>query len=123
MTTFTDEPYLSLETYRRDGTPMRTPVWFVRHGDRLYVRTVAESGKVKRLRRNPHVRIALCDRVGNVTGSWVAATGREVRDDAALYARVDQLLDEKYGEIKRQLAAQAVAEGCRYTILEIQLDD
>lgn len=123
MTSFTDEPYISLETYRRDGTPMRTPVWFVRHGSRLYIRTVAESGKVKRLRANPHVRIALCDRLGNVTGSWVAATGREVRDDPGLYARVDQLLDEKYGQIKRQLAAQAAAEGRVYTILEMRLDE
>jgi PPOX class probable F420-dependent enzyme len=120
---FTTQPYLSLETYRKNGEALRTPVWFVRDGERLCIRTVAESGKVKRLRRNPRVRIALCDRVGNVTGPWVAATGREVRDDPALTARVDQLLDEKYGEMKRQLAAQAAAEGRVYTILEIRLDE
>ena len=120
---FTTQPYLSLETYRKNGEAVRTPVWFVRDGDRLYIRTVAESGKVKRLRRNPRLRIALCDRLGNVTGPWVAATGREVRDDPALYARVDQLLDEKYGEMKRQLAAQAAAEGRVYTILEIRFDE
>jgi PPOX class probable F420-dependent enzyme len=120
---FTTQPYLSLETYRKNGEALRTPLWFVSDGERLYIRTVAESGKVKRLRRNPRVRIALCDRVGNVTGPWVAATGREVRDDPALYVRVDQLLDEKYGEIKPQLAAQAAAEGRVYTILEIRLDE
>ncbi len=120
---FTTQSYLSLETYRRSGEAMRTPVWFVRDSEKIYIRTVAESGKVKRLRANPSVRVALCDRLGNVTGPWVAASGREVRDDPALYARVDQLLDEKYGEIKRQLAAQAAAEGRIYTILEISLDE
>ncbi len=123
MDSFTHHNYLNLETYRRNGEAMRTPVWFVRDGERLYIRTVAESGKVKRLRANPRVRVALCDRVGNLTGPWVAATGREVRDDPALYARVDRLLDEKYGEIKRQLAAQAAAEGRVYTLLEIRLDE
>lgn len=123
MNDFTTHKYINIESYRKDGTPMRTPVWFVRHGSRLYIRTVAESGKVKRLRANPSVRVALCDRIGNVTGPWVAATGREVRDDPGLYARVDQLLDEKYGEIKRQLAAQAAAERRVYTILEICLND
>lgn len=120
---FTTQPYLSLETCRKNGEPIRTPVWFVRDGERLYIRTVAESGKVKRLRANPRVRVALCDRLGNVTDSWVAAAGREVRDDPALYERVDRLLDEKYGEIKRQLAAQAAAEGRVYTILEIRFDE
>jgi len=120
---FTTQPYLSLETYRKNGEAMRTPVWFVRDGERLYIRTVAESGKVKRLRRTPRLRIALCDRLGNVTGPWVAATGREVRDDPALAARVDQLLEEKYGEMKRQLAARAAAEGRVYTILEIRFDE
>lgn len=120
---FTTQPYLSLETYRRNGEPMRTPVWFVRDGDRLYIRTIANSGKVKRLRNNPRVRIAFCDRFGNVTGPWVEALGHEIRDDPALYERVDRLLDEKYGETKRQLAAQAAAEGRVYTILEIRFDE
>lgn len=120
---FTTQPYLCLETYRKSGEAMRTPVWFVRDGSHVYIRTVAESGKVKRLRANPSVRVALCDRLGNVTGPWVSATGREVRDDPGLYARVDQLLDEKYGQIKRQLAAQAAAEGRVYTILEMRLDE
>ncbi len=97
---------------------MRTRVWFVPDGKRLYIPTVAEWGKVKRLRRTPRVRVALCDRLGNMTGLWVVATGREVRDDPALAARVDQLMEEKYGEIKRQLATQAAAEGRVYTMLE-----
>ncbi len=65
---FTTYPYLSLETYRKQGKVMRTPVWFVRNGERLYIRMIAESGKVKRLRCTPRLRVALCDRVGNVTG-------------------------------------------------------
>ena len=43
--------YLSLTTYRRDGTPVSTPVWFVEEDGRLFVTTAADSYKAKRLRR------------------------------------------------------------------------
>jgi hypothetical protein len=116
---FKDQPYLNLETYRRNGDALRTPVWFVRHADRLYIRTVAGSGKVKRVRREPKVRVALCRMDGEVTGGWAEARAREVLDDAALEALVDRLLDEKYGEIKRQMAERAARAGRRYTLLEV----
>lgn len=116
---FKDQPYLNLETYRRSGEALRTPVWFVRHADRLYIRTVAGSGKVKRVRREPRVRVAVCQVNGDVTGSWAEARAREILGNAAVEALVDRLLDEKYGEIKRQMAARAAQEGRQYTILEV----
>jgi PPOX class probable F420-dependent enzyme len=117
---FTGQPYLNLETFRRSGQAMRTPVWFVRDGEKLYIRTVAESGKVKRVRNNPRVRIAVCGREGQLLGDWLPATAREVRDDPRLAANVDELLDTKYGEVKRQMARQAAEAGRAYTILEIE---
>jgi hypothetical protein len=116
---FKDQPYLNLETYRRSGEALRTPVWFVRHADRLYIRTVAGSGKVKRVRHEPRVRVALCQVNGDLTGEWAEAWAREVPGDAALEALVDRLLDEKYGQIKRQMAERAAREGRRYTLLEV----
>jgi PPOX class probable F420-dependent enzyme len=118
---FTGQTYLSLETFRRSGTSMPTPVWFVQEGDRFYIRTLANSGKVKRVRNNPGVNIAACDREGKITGSWVRAVAHELCDDPAVEAKVDQLLDEKYGEAKRQLARQAAETGSRYTILEVKI--
>jgi PPOX class probable F420-dependent enzyme len=35
--------YLSLTTYRRDGTPVSTPLWFVEDDGRLVVITAADS--------------------------------------------------------------------------------
>ena len=120
---FAGQNYLNLETLRKSGEAMPTPVWFVQDGERLYVRTVAESSKVKRARNNPRVRVAVCGREGQLLGDWLPATAREVRDDPAVEARVDELLDIKYGEVKRQMARQAAESGRRYTILEIKLDE
>lgn len=63
--------YLSLTSFKRDGTPVGTPVWFVAEDGHLLVETDADSYKVKRIRRNPHVRIALCDARGRLRGPSV----------------------------------------------------
>lgn len=117
---FERKKYLNLETFRRNGAAMRTPVWFVRDGDLLYVRTIANSGKVKRARNNPQVNIAPCRVEGTVTGDWVPALAREVGGEE-IDRKVDRLLDRKYGLIKKAMALQAVKEGRSYTILEIKI--
>src|SRR6266487_291446 len=55
---FDGEKVISLETYRRNGEPVRTPVWFLKEDGLLYVHTDDGTGKVKRIMRNPKVRIA-----------------------------------------------------------------
>jgi uncharacterized protein len=118
---FANQPYLNLETFRRNGEAMRTPVWFVQDGQKLYVRTMAESGKVKRVRNNPKVNVAVCEVDGRITGEWLAGIGREVRGEPEIELKVDQLLDVKYGEVKRDLARKAAQTGRKYTILEISI--
>ena len=115
-----EKPTLNLETLHRSGEATQTPVWFVKDGDRLYVRTAVESGKVKHLRNNPYVRIAVCGQDGTLLGPRATATAREVRNDPNVETKADQLLDVKYGEIKRELARQAAEAGRKYTILEIK---
>lgn len=86
--------YLSLTTYRRDGTPVSTPVWFVEEDGRLFVTTGAESYKAKRLRRNPVAMVAPCTARGALKGDPIP-----VRVDflpAAEHARIDRLMAEKY---------------------------
>lgn len=73
--------YVSLTTFRRDGTPVATPVWVARQGDELVVYTARSSGKVKRLRNNDRVLVAPCDMRGRVTGDVVDGTAR-LQDDA-----------------------------------------
>lgn len=73
---FRGEKYLSLATFRKTGVAVRTPVWFVENSDNLYLFTNPKSGKVKRIRNNPHVRIAPCTMRGRVTGPEFQATAR-----------------------------------------------
>lgn len=118
---FEGQNYLNLETLRKNGQPVSTPVWFVRDGALLYVRTIQNSGKVKRIRRNANVRVMPCGRVGEPLGEWTAATARETRDPA-VFARVRELLVAKYGAMVESFEAQAAAQGLVYTVLEISFD-
>ena len=63
-------------SYRRDGTPIPTPVWFGLDEGRVYFRAEGDSGKVKRIRANPTVRLAPCDSRGRPTGPLLEATAR-----------------------------------------------
>ncbi len=113
--------YLNLETYRRNGKGVRTPVWFaVAPGDvALYVYTTADSGKVKRIRGNNAVRIARCDARGKVAGAWIDALA-EIGDGAA-FDRGMRLLDRKYWPWKRLLdLAACVAPRHRRVMLLIR---
>ena len=56
--------YLSLTSYRADGSGVATPVWFVEVDGRLLVDTGGDSYKVTRIRRDP--RVLDRDQVGGV---------------------------------------------------------
>jgi PPOX class probable F420-dependent enzyme len=65
--------YINLETYRRNGQAVATPVWFTidDSNNKVYVVTRTETGKVKRLRNNPKVRVVPCDMRGHPKGEWL----------------------------------------------------
>ena len=91
---FDGQNYLSLETFKKTGQGVRTPVWFVLHQNAFYLYTEADSGKVKRIRNNPRVRVAVCSMRGDIKGPWLDATASFVEGDERLAA--DRLLDRKY---------------------------
>lgn len=93
--------YISLTTYRKDGTPVTTPVWLARDGDSLVVATVPSSGKAKRLRNSGRVLVAPCDMRGRVTGDEMAGTA--TLQDAAGTAATLELIKRRYG-IQARLA-------------------
>ncbi|MGF1428545.1 PPOX class F420-dependent oxidoreductase [Kitasatospora sp. LaBMicrA B282] len=88
--------YVSLTTYRRDGTPVATPVWHVVADGLLYVWTETNTGKVKRLRRDPRVRVVVCDVRGRIAPGAASAEGTARVLDAAGSDRVRRLLGRKY---------------------------
>ena len=96
---FTNQNFINLETTRRNGEAVQTPVWFVELGGMLYVRTGADSGKVKRIRNNGLVRVAPCDYRGKLEGDWLEAQARLV--DSSTAEQVNQLFNRKYGLQKR----------------------
>jgi uncharacterized protein len=67
---------IRLITYRRDGTPISTPVHVVAHDDVAYIRTFDPSGKLKRMRNNPEVQVAPSTVRGRVTGETRVARAR-----------------------------------------------
>jgi PPOX class probable F420-dependent enzyme len=70
------QKYISLATFRKNGTAVPTPVWFGEEDDKLYVMSRSDSGKYKRIRNNPQVRVASCTMRGKITGPEFAAVAR-----------------------------------------------
>jgi len=106
---FAGQKYLNLETFKKNGTSVKTPVWFAADPSasldsneaKLYVYTIGVSGKVKRIRNNPRVKIAPCDMRGRVLGEWVEARAEIVTGEED--ARGTQLLKNKYFPWKQLL--------------------
>ncbi|MCG8422703.1 MAG: PPOX class F420-dependent oxidoreductase [Proteobacteria bacterium] len=91
------ERYISLETYKRDGNGVRTPVWFAPMGDSLVVVTNGNSYKVKRLKRNSTIKVAACNMTGKkLRSSFYEGTG-EIISDPQTQKEALGLLDKKYG--------------------------
>jgi hypothetical protein len=90
--------YISLATFRRNGQPVLTPVWFAEKDGNLYVMTRSDSGKYKRIRNNPQVRVAPCTSRGRVTGPDVAGGARVLPPAEEAGAR--QALARKYWLIR-----------------------
>ena len=96
---FANEKYLNIETYRETGESVLTPVWFAEENGVLYIYSLANAGKVKRIRNNPRVRVAPCDMRGKLKGDWVDARARMLDSQEA--ANGHRLLDRKYGLMKK----------------------
>jgi PPOX class probable F420-dependent enzyme len=86
--------YLSITSYKRDGTGVATPVWFVQQDGRLLVETDAASGKVKRIRRNPAVQVAACTASGRLRGGQVPAVAEVLPESEVSGA--ERLITRKY---------------------------
>jgi PPOX class probable F420-dependent enzyme len=98
--------YISLETFRKNGEGVKSPVWFAGVGldaptSLLYVYTIGNSGKAKRIRNNPRVMVAPCDIRGNVLGEWVPARAEILVGEPA--AEGMRTLNRKYFPWKQAL--------------------
>jgi PPOX class probable F420-dependent enzyme len=131
---FAKAKYLNLETFRKTGVGVRTPVWFA-HDQRpgsgsggdstdgasiFYVYAAPDSGKVKRVRNNPRVRVAPCDMRGGLRGAWVDAQARICAGDEAAHGQ--ELLRRKYGWLKIVGDFFSRLRGRTQTVIAIHVD-
>ena len=83
---FVHQKTVLLTTYRRDGTPVGTPVHIAVDGDRAFVRTFDTAWKLKRIRNNPEVEVAPSTARGKPTGPAIRARARVLSGDESMYA-------------------------------------
>jgi len=88
------QKYISLTTFRKTGAGVATPVWFGEDDGKLYLMTMSNSGKAKRIRNNPQVRLRPCTVRGKVTGPDFAATARLLPKED--FARARKTITRKY---------------------------
>jgi PPOX class probable F420-dependent enzyme len=94
---FSGRRYINLESYKKNGEPKRTPVQSLEHDGLIYVRTGPSTWKVKRIRRNSHVRVVLSDRSGKPIGEWVE--GEALLLEGAEKDRMMELFKKAYGSV------------------------
>lgn len=86
--------YVSLATFRKNGAAVHTPIWFAEDNGKLYFMTNSKTGKFKRIRNNPKVKIAPCTMRGKITGPEFAATARIMKSEE--FERARQGINSKY---------------------------
>jgi PPOX class probable F420-dependent enzyme len=106
-----------LVSYRRSGDPVATPVWFALDGDRLVFESDADSAKVRRIRRDPRVRVAPCTLRGNPLGPPVEGVARVLEPAEAEAA--ERALDRKYGRLRRLLTRMRPVPPAGLAYLEV----
>ena len=95
LSQFAGQKHISIETYRKTGDPVRTPVWFIEENGELFIRTDSSTGKIKRIRNNPRVRVATCSARGTIKGTWVDGEARMIEPESSEH--LFSLLKKKYG--------------------------
>jgi hypothetical protein len=109
-----DQKYISLATFRKNGIAVHTPVWFAEENGRLYVMTRGDSGKLKRIRNNPVVKVAPSTIRGKITGHEFPGRARLLPEQDWAHAR--ELIRSKYW-----LARLLFMGGPKNVYLEISL--
>jgi len=104
-----NEKYINLETYRKNGKTVHTPVWFVISDDLIQVITGEKTGKVKRLKNNPKVKFAKCRFKGELKGDWHSSVSKFLDDDQV--QKILKLRKKKYGFFSSFVASLSKSKG------------
>ncbi len=115
---FEKQQYLNIETFRKNGQGVKTPVWFAQNGETLHIWTDVTSGKVKRIRNNGSVRIAPSTASGEALGEWVNAHAT-ANDSESKVKETEALFKKKYGVVFVILSNLNKWRGGKYASVEV----
>ena len=118
---FEKQKYLNIETFRKNGEGVKTPVWFVEDGEALLVWTQAGSGKAKRIRSDGTVRVAPSTGSGEPVGEWLPAHA-QADESPETVQRVEKMMRKKYGVMFNIFGFLGrLRGGDKYTAIKIQV--
>lgn len=117
FTTLDRNPFIALTTYRKNGAPVMTPVWFVKQDGKLFIWTAIDSGKAKRLKRNPCVQLGPSNHSGKLLGAVESGQAHFVSQ--AKYPALDTAFKAKYGWQVTLFSLIWKIQGHQHTYIEI----
>jgi len=109
--------YCLLVTFRRSGEPIPTPVWFGLGDGHAYFNTRERNAKVKRIRRDPHVRVAPCSIRGKPLGPLAEGRARVVAEEEE--TKAEAAIRSNYGIARRIYYATVGGRGDPTVYLEV----
>ena len=120
MEKFSNEKHIVLETFRKNGAGVKTPVWFVEFDDLIWVVTRKLTGKVKRLRKNSKVKVAISSFSGKPKSKWFSGQAKIVEGDLA--QKAISLRNKKYGFMAKIIGIFSAKKG-EYIVYSIKLEN
>ena len=119
---FKDQKFINLETFRKSGVGVKTPVWFVEEQGVFYVWTQADSWKAKRIRNNASVKLAPSTASGEPLGEWVDAQATaDASPEALKYAT--KLMRKKYGLAFQGFRLMGKMNKAQHTSIKIEFPE
>lgn len=109
--------YVNLETYKKNGQAVQTPVWFMISNNTILVQTMKTTGKIKRIRNNQKIRVMPCGIRGEPKGEWIEGTAK-LADDAKIQ-EIARLRAKKYGFKAKMLGMFMKKENLAGIIIQI----
>ena len=111
--------YINLLTYKKNGEPVLTPVWFIFEDKKIFIRTSDKSGKLKRIKNNDNVKFALCDIRGKIKGEWHNGLAKLEANNKWVFPKINK----KYGFFAYLLNLLYKIKKLNIIILSIELRD
>ena len=111
--------YINLLTYKKNGQPVSTPVWFIFEDKKIFIRTSDKSGKFKRIKNNKNVKFALCNIRGKIKGQWHNGLAKVEPNNIGVFPKINK----KYGIVAHLLNILYKIKKMNIIILSIELLD